>query len=78
MSVFLSGTLLCQMPHYLHTVKYTAACNHFQTSVFYMCCVCMFSEMGTSVQVSDDLPGFYQELVTGMPSRYQGTHRVVH
>ena len=40
--MFLSGTLLCQMPHYLHTVKYTAACNHFQTSVFYMCCVCMF------------------------------------
>ena len=27
---------------YIHTVKYTAACNHFQTSVFYMCYVCMF------------------------------------
>ena len=40
--------------------------------------VCLFSEMGISVQLSYDLPGLYQELVTGMPSRYQGTHRVLH
>ena len=48
MSIFLSYMVSyptvsnASLPTCIHTVKYTAACNHFQTSVFYMCYVCMF------------------------------------
>lgn len=43
------------------------------------CCdkvVVVFSESGTSYQVKD-LPELYQELVTGLSSRFQGKHSVI-
>lgn len=43
------------------------------------CCnkvVVVFSESGTSYQVKD-LPELYQELVTGLSSRFQGRHSVI-